>query len=99
MKKTVLSFLLIIVAAFAFPQSYTSENKKDQKTSGNPVFRWSKGGWTDPDYSVAYALADSPFGPFKRISKILYIIEGQLAKQRQTIVKPVSTGSILMIRV
>ena len=32
---------------------------------------WSEGGWTGPDYSVAYAVADSPFGPFKRIGKIL----------------------------
>jgi hypothetical protein len=32
---------------------------------------WSEGGWTGPDYSVAYAMADSPFGPFKRIGKIL----------------------------
>src|SRR5690606_9429677 len=30
-------------------------------------FMWSEGGWTGPDYSVAYAIADSPFGPFKRI--------------------------------
>jgi len=32
---------------------------------------WSEGGWTGPNYSVAYAIADSPFGPFKRIGKIL----------------------------
>lgn len=32
---------------------------------------WSEGGWTGPDYSVAYAIADSPLGPFKRIGKIL----------------------------
>ncbi len=32
---------------------------------------WSEGGWTGPDYSVAYAIAQSPFGPFKRIGKIL----------------------------
>tara|TARA_B100001765_G_C19290734_1_gene244223 strand:- start:288 stop:605 length:318 start_codon:yes stop_codon:yes gene_type:complete len=32
---------------------------------------WSEGGWTGPDYSVAYAIADSPLGPFKRIDKIL----------------------------
>ncbi|MCJ8212000.1 glycoside hydrolase family 43 protein [Mucilaginibacter sp. RS28] len=32
---------------------------------------WSEGGWTGPDYSVAYAIADSPFGPFERIGKIL----------------------------
>ena len=30
-----------------------------------------EGGWTGPDYSVAYAIADSPMGPFKRIGKIL----------------------------
>ena len=34
-------------------------------------FMWSEGGWTGPDYSVAYAIADSPFGPFKRAGKIL----------------------------
>jgi beta-xylosidase len=34
-------------------------------------FMWSEGGWTGPDYSVAYAIADSPFGPFKRVAKIL----------------------------
>ena len=34
-------------------------------------FMWSEGGWTGPDYSVAYAIGDSPFGPFKRVGKIL----------------------------
>jgi beta-xylosidase len=34
-------------------------------------FMWSEGGWTGPDYSVAYAISDSPFGPFKRVAKIL----------------------------
>lgn len=34
-------------------------------------FMWSEGGWTGPDYSVAYAIADSPLGPFKRIGTIL----------------------------
>lgn len=34
-------------------------------------FMWSEGGWTGPNYSVAYAIADSPFGPFTRIGKIL----------------------------
>ncbi len=34
-------------------------------------FMWSEGGWGGPDYSVAYAIADSPFGPFKRSGKIL----------------------------
>lgn len=34
-------------------------------------FMWSEGGWTGPDYSVAYAVGDSPFGPFQRVGKIL----------------------------
>jgi beta-xylosidase len=34
-------------------------------------FMWSEGGWTGPNYSVAYAMADSPLGPFKRVGKIL----------------------------
>jgi len=38
---------------------------------GKYYFMWSEGGWTGPDYCVAYAIADSPMGPFKRIGKIL----------------------------
>jgi beta-xylosidase len=38
---------------------------------GKYYFMWSEGGWTGPNYSVAYAMGDSPFGPFKRIDKIL----------------------------
>lgn len=34
-------------------------------------FMWSEGGWTGPDYSVAYAIGDSPLGPFERGGKIL----------------------------
>lgn len=34
-------------------------------------FMWSEGGWTGPDYKVAYAIADSPLGPFKRIGTVL----------------------------
>ncbi|MEA5403506.1 glycoside hydrolase family 43 protein [Arcicella sp. DC2W] len=41
------------------------------KKNGKYYFMWSEGGWTGPNYSVAYAIADSPFGPFKRIGKIL----------------------------
>ncbi|MEJ7643549.1 MAG: glycoside hydrolase family 43 protein [Chryseolinea sp.] len=39
--------------------------------NGKYYFMWSEGGWTGPDYCVAYAIADSPFGPFKRIGKVL----------------------------
>ena len=38
---------------------------------GKYYFMWSEGGWTGPNYSVAYGIADSPMGPFKRIGKIL----------------------------
>ncbi|MBC7776308.1 MAG: family 43 glycosylhydrolase, partial [Phycisphaerae bacterium] len=38
---------------------------------GKYYFMWSEGGWTGPDYSVAYAMADSPLGPFERIGKVL----------------------------
>lgn len=39
--------------------------------NGKYYFMWSEGGWGGPNYSVAYAIADSPLGPFKRIGKIL----------------------------
>lgn len=41
------------------------------RKDGKYYFMWSEGGWTGPDYSVAYAIADSPTGPFERIGKIL----------------------------
>lgn len=41
------------------------------KRNGKYYFMWSEGGWTGPNYCVAYAIADTPFGPFKRIGKIL----------------------------
>ncbi|MFT3823545.1 MAG: glycoside hydrolase family 43 protein [Chitinophagaceae bacterium] len=34
-------------------------------------FMWSEGGWGGPNYRVAYAIADSPMGPFERIGTIL----------------------------
>ncbi|WP_432714477.1 glycoside hydrolase family 43 protein [Pedobacter sp.] len=39
--------------------------------NGKYYFMWSEGGWTGPNYAVAYAIADSPMGPFKRIDTIL----------------------------
>jgi beta-xylosidase len=41
------------------------------RKDGKYYFMWSEGGWTGPDYCVAYAIADSPMGPFRRIGKIL----------------------------
>jgi beta-xylosidase len=34
-------------------------------------FMWSEGGWGGPNYRVAYAIADSPFGPFERLGTVL----------------------------
>lgn len=52
------------------PENYV-EGSFMIKRKGKYYFMWSEGGWTGPNYSVAYAMADSPFGPFKRIGKIL----------------------------
>ena len=41
------------------------------KRNNKYYFMWSEGSWGGSDYSVAYAVADSPFGPFERIGKIL----------------------------
>jgi len=41
------------------------------RRQGKYYFMWSEGGWTGPDYSVAYAVGSSPFGPFQRVGKIL----------------------------
>jgi beta-xylosidase len=38
---------------------------------GKYYFMWSEGGWTGPNYAVAYAIGSSPFGPFERIGRIL----------------------------
>jgi len=38
---------------------------------GRYYLMWSEGGWTGPNYSVAYAIGDSPLGPFKRVGKVL----------------------------
>ena len=47
------------------------EGSRVIKKDGKYYFMWSEGGWGGPDYSVAYAISDSPFGPFKRVAKIL----------------------------
>ncbi len=52
------------------PENYV-EGPFMLKRNGKYYFMWSEGGWGGPDYSVAYAIADSPLGPWKRIGKIL----------------------------
>jgi beta-xylosidase len=34
-------------------------------------FMWSEGGWTGPDYHVAYAISDSLLGPYTKIGTVL----------------------------
>lgn len=41
------------------------------KRSGKYYLMWSEGGWGGPDYSVAYAIGETPTGPFKRVGRIL----------------------------
>jgi beta-xylosidase len=52
------------------PQNYV-EGPVMFRRQGKYYFMWSEGGWTGPDYSVAYAVGNSPFGPFQRVGKIL----------------------------
>jgi beta-xylosidase len=41
------------------------------KRKGKYYLMWSEGGWTGPNYRVAYAVSDTPFGPFKRVGVVL----------------------------
>lgn len=52
------------------PKNYV-EGPLMLERGGKYYFMWSEGGWTGPDYCVAYAISDSPFGPFERVGKIL----------------------------
>lgn len=49
------------------------------KRNGIYYFMWSEGGWTNGSYKVAYAMADKPTGPYKRIGTILESKEGDIA--------------------
>ena len=69
---------LLSLILFADGEMY-KEITPENYVEGPFVFRrnskyylmWSEGDWTGPDYSVSYAIADLPAGPFKRIGKIL----------------------------
>lgn len=52
------------------PENYV-EGPFMLKRNGKYYFMWSEGNWTGPNYAVAYAIADSPMGPFNRIGTIL----------------------------
>lgn len=52
------------------PADYT-EGSQMFKRDGTYYLMWSEGGWTGPDYSVSYAMSDSPTGPFEKIERVL----------------------------
>ncbi|KAL0931424.1 arabinan endo-alpha-l-arabinosidase a [Colletotrichum truncatum] len=52
------------------PENYV-EGSLMFKRKGKYYLMWSEGGWTGPDYSVWYAISDSPLGPFQREATIL----------------------------
>ena len=52
------------------PEGYV-EGSFMLRKDGRYFFMWSEGGWTGPDYAVAYAVSTSVTGPFRRIGKIL----------------------------
>ena len=72
------------------PANYT-EGPFMLRHRGKYYFMWSEGGWTGPDYCVAYAIADSPFGPFERIGsretcidRMYFDAEGHIVPVRMT---------------
>ncbi|MEU1211969.1 family 43 glycosylhydrolase [Streptomyces sp. NPDC005790] len=52
------------------PENYV-EGSFMFKRDGTYYMMWSEGGWTGPDYSVSYAMSNSPTGPFKKIDRVL----------------------------
>ncbi|MGM1061700.1 family 43 glycosylhydrolase [Saccharothrix sp. Mg75] len=52
------------------PSGYV-EGAQMFKRGGRYYLMWSEGGWTGPDYSVSYAIADSPTGPFAKLDEVL----------------------------
>jgi beta-xylosidase len=52
-------------------------------------FMWSEGNWTGPDYRVAYAISDSPFGPFRK--------KGVILQQDETVARGAGHHSVLKI--
>ncbi len=56
---------------------------------GKYYFMWSEGGWTGPDYRVAYAISNNPLGPFER--------EGIILQQDPDVARGAGHHSVLQI--
>jgi beta-xylosidase len=52
------------------PEGYV-EGSFMLRRAGRYYFMWSEGSWGDPTYGVAYAMSDSPYGPFHREGVVL----------------------------
>jgi hypothetical protein len=52
------------------PENYV-EGPQMFKRNGKYYLMWSEGGWGGPNYSVSYAMSDSPTGPFTRLGRVL----------------------------
>ncbi|RSM85944.1 DUF1080 domain-containing protein [Kibdelosporangium aridum] len=52
------------------PSNYT-EGPQMLKRDGKYYLMWSEDYWGGPNYSVSYAMSDSPTGPFTRIGRVL----------------------------
>lgn len=68
------------------PADYT-EGPFMLKRDGKYYFMWSEDNWTGPNYCVAYAIADSPLGPFVR--------EGKILEQDETVARGAGHHSVI----
>ena len=65
---------------------------------GKYYFMWSEGKWRQDNYRVAYAIADSPFGPFEREETILQTDPAiGTGAGHHSVVKDPKTGEYLIV--
>ena len=65
---------------------------------GKYYFMWSEGRWRKDNYKVAYAIADSPLGPFVREETILETdLEVGTGAGHHSVVKNIRTGEYLIV--
>ena len=65
---------------------------------GKYFFMWSEGKWKQDNYRVAYAIADSPFGPFEREETILQTDPAiGTGAGHHSVVKDPKTGEYLIV--
>lgn len=65
---------------------------------GKYYFMWSEGKWKQDNYRVAYAIADSPFGPFEREETILQTDPAiGTGAGHHSVVKDPKTGEYLIV--